>query len=163
MAYTGTIPSGTLAVGDGLTAAWTQQVGLSLSALESAWSSYTPTITGFTIGNGVAEGRYIQVGKLVFYEARLTFGTTTTAASVSPTLSLPVAASTATTYPGCSVGWFFDSSANGTWQAIARISGSVVSVSILGASGIVTPCSTTTPFTWTTSDIVKASGHYEAA
>ncbi len=163
MPYTGTIPSSTLAVGDGLPAAWTQQVGGSLSAVESAWTSYTPTLGGFTVGNGVLDGRYIQIGKLVFYEARFTFGSTSAAASASPTLTLPVAAQTALLYPGANQAWFRDASAAADYVATARVASTTVTLSILGASGIIATPSTTTPFTWTTSDIVKASGHYEAA
>ena len=78
--YTGTIPSGTLAVGAGLPAAWTQQVGLSLGALEGAWSGFTPALsgTGWAIGNGTAIGYYNQYGKTIDFIVYIAFGSTST-------------------------------------------------------------------------------------
>jgi hypothetical protein len=67
----------------------------SLKEVSGSWVAYTPTLTNITLGNGTLTGRYKQIGKLVFFEVTLTFGSTTTLATVanytqSPRFSLPV-------------------------------------------------------------------------
>ncbi len=159
--YTGTIPSGTLAAGAGLSAAWTQQVGLSLTALESAWTSYTPTVTGFTLGNGTVAGRYMQIGKFVAFSAQVTFGTTTTAASASPTVTLPVSA------VGTNLGFYtvvFTDTGTNSYQGIAlQAAAGTVGGYIIGSSGLLVTPTTTTPFTWGSTDVLTFRGIFEAA
>lgn len=161
--YTGTVPSGTLAAGAGLPAAWTQQVGLSLTALESAWTSYTPTLAGFTLGNGTVAGRYIQVGKLVVFEATMTFGSSSAAATASPTLTLPVTASSAGNLPSSAPVAAKFYSGSSFYQAAVVITTTTAALSIIGASGLFTNCTTTTPFTWGTGASLFVGGVYEAA
>jgi hypothetical protein len=52
------------------------------------WSTYTPALAVWAIGNGVIEGWYTQIGKTVHYEIALTFGSTSTFVG-SPTITLP--------------------------------------------------------------------------
>jgi len=58
--------------------------------IQAAYSTYTPTWTGITVGNGTQAARYMQVGKNVHAYGRLTFGSTTTVTAVAHP-SLPVA------------------------------------------------------------------------
>ena len=162
--YTGTVPSGSLAAGAGLPAAWTQQVGLSLTALESSATPYTPTLTGFTPGNGTAAGRYIQVGKFVVFYASFTFGSTSAGAAATPTLSLPVSVVGANF--GVITGQFIDSSAGNIYQALPyQVAVGTVSLYIPGTSGLYTVPTSTTPFgaAWATGDSIVVRGVIEAA
>lgn len=160
--YTGTLPSGTLAAGAGLPAAWTQQVGLSITALGSAWPTYTPTLTGFTLGNGTTTGRYLQVGKKVEMVAVFTFGSTSAAASAIPTLSLPVNAVAANF--GDFTALFVDASPGDIYFAVGYQSAvGTIGCLISGTSGKGGIPSTTTPFTWATGDSIFVRGTYEAA
>lgn len=59
-----------------------------LKALGDAWTSYTPTLTGMSLGNGTMSARYIQAGHTLFLRVRIAAGTTTTY-SGSVTISLP--------------------------------------------------------------------------
>lgn len=126
-----------------------------------AWTAYTPTLGGFTAGNGTWAAGYAQVGKAVHFRAQFTFGSTSAAAAASPTISLPVTSLTAANVTSIS-GYF--NNAGTQYQAFARLtSTTVATLSIPGASGLATACSTTTPFTWTTGSIIVVSGTYEAA
>lgn len=46
--------------------------------MDGYWQAYTPALVGVTIGNGSIVGRYSRIGNTVTYEAKLTFGSTTT-------------------------------------------------------------------------------------
>jgi len=51
-----------------------------------AWTAYTPTLggTGWAIGDGTVLGAYCQIGKVVFFRASVTFGSTSTFGAVWP-------------------------------------------------------------------------------
>ena len=58
------------------------------------WTSYTPTWTGLTTGNGsLSFSEYLEIGKLVFYRGSFTFGSTTSVTGSAFAPSLPVAVS----------------------------------------------------------------------
>jgi hypothetical protein len=73
---------------------WATEVTNPFTAIQAAWTSYTPTwsasTTNPTLGNGTMVGFYDQVGKTVDFVMRITFGTTTTAGTGNYTFSLPV-------------------------------------------------------------------------
>jgi hypothetical protein len=62
-----------------------------LTGIQAAWSTYTPTYTNLTLGNGTAVARYNRTGKTIDLRVALTGGTTSTAAGAI-SVSLPVAA-----------------------------------------------------------------------
>lgn len=128
-----------------------------------AWTSYTPTLSGFTLGNGTIAGKYMLVQKTCIFTAKLTFGSTTTAASAFPTATLPVTA--ASTYAASVLhARFGDASPGAAYIAYVDLgSTTTIRAGIIGSSGLATVCTTTTPFTWTTSDVVYWSGVYETA
>ena len=130
-----------------------------------AWGSYTPTLGGFTAGNGTASGFYAQVQKTVLFRAQFTFGSTSAAASAYPTLTLPVTAKTGTFFLQNFAGGFRDDSPGVTYQGVVWTpsDATLVRIGILGSSGASGACTTTTPFTWATGDMIFASGTYEAA
>jgi hypothetical protein len=134
----------------------------------AAWTSYTPTLGGFTAGNGTWSAAYARLGTTCFFRATFTFGTTSAAATAFPTVSLPVTAAAATNV--AMHGHFFDSSASAYYTAGARQSSTtVVSLAILSPAGVIGPsglhvtCTATAPFTWATDDQIVVSGTYETA
>lgn len=149
-------PSATLAVGDKVPVAFGQAFG--------PWTGYTPTLGGWTLGNGTVGGSYCQIDNLVFFRAFFAFGSTSAAAAAAPTLTLPVTASANQNLLGqLGHGTFYDAGVN-TYQAIVRLnSTTTIGLYIPGASGIHTTPSTTTPHTWGNGDTVLAFGMYEAA
>jgi hypothetical protein len=57
-----------------------------------AWQSYTPTFTGFTLGDGTIEvAKYSQIGNTVHCKVQVTLGSTS-AVTGSITIGLPVSA-----------------------------------------------------------------------
>lgn len=58
----------------------------------SAWTSYTPTLTNITIGNGTTGGRYLRQGKTVDFIAWVSFGSTTALTASAAAVSIPAAA-----------------------------------------------------------------------
>lgn len=60
------------------------------SGILTAWTTYTPTFTNFTLGNGSVVARYKQVGKTVFVYCKVVTGSTTNFTG-TPVITLPVA------------------------------------------------------------------------
>lgn len=137
-----------------------------LSALHvpfEAWSTYTPTVSGWTLGSGTVTGRYLQVGSTVHFDIKLTLSSTTV--SASPIFTLPsTASSNYSTYSQIGSATFIDASPATTYGGIARLnSTTTVAALTLGTSLVHTNLSTTVPFTWANSDSVTVHGWYEAA
>ena len=122
------------------------------------WTSYTPTLTNFTVNSLTA--RYARVNNLVY----LTLGFSVVSVSGVPVISLPVAGQYTQPFAGGTVtfldqgaGWFFGlSNNNGT---NLEIYGSLASTTYLGLAAT----SSTVPFTWATNDGIFCHTWYEAA
>lgn len=134
-----------------------------------AWSSWTPTWTNLTPGNGTIEAKYSQIGKTIIARCSIVFGSTTTI-SGALSFSLPV---TSTSYNGIGssifplgVGEINDS---GTARFVAEITLAstttvLIQVSSAGSTYVSgTALSSTVPMTWTTNDGLFLTFVYEAA
>jgi hypothetical protein len=77
-----------------LTAASGEATGLKYAGL---WTTYTPTFSGTTLGNGSVSGTYCQIADTVFFRAVFTLGSTSSIAGPVD-CSLPVTASTYGTF-----------------------------------------------------------------
>jgi hypothetical protein len=137
---------------------------LSASELNSAignaaWTTYTPTVSGITIGNGTWAASYMQIGKTVFLKVRFTLGSTS-AITGAATFSLPV---TATGF-GYGVA---NLNRGNNYAGVAAISGTtnVVANAIDSSVTYATQRSTsaTVPATWAAADVISISIAYEAA
>jgi hypothetical protein len=119
-----------------------------------AWTSYTPTLTNVTVGNGTLIGDFIQFGKLVHFKIALTWGSTTS--WTSPRFGLPV--------PAADSNWIapaflFDSSLNTNRQPGVCAVNSSSMVPYSGSGDVVA----NVPFIWAVSDVIRITGTYEAA
>ncbi len=141
--------------------------GTTLAADQTAWSTYTPTLTGITLGNGTLSARYKQIGKTVRVSLSLTLGTTTSVTS-GAAVSLPVAASASNLFAGGTIRCYDTSSAsiyggvvgfegNNAAQLYVHITGGV------GSSASLSLVNTTVPFIWAASDKLLVEFSYEAA
>ena len=132
-----------------------------------ALTSYTPTLTGWTKGNGTVSGGYCQVQKMVWFYAMFVFGSTSAAASAVPELTLPAPGLAPDTVGTFEAKFIDDSTGDQFLAGVHSSTTSKVAAYILGTSGTFTVPSTTTPFaggaTWTTNDSVVISGTYWAA
>lgn len=141
---------------------------LLLSASTSfSWTSYTPTMTNVTLGNGTLAGRYRQIGKQVHFSIKLNFGTTTVVTG-APQFLLPVQASSFYAYDHVlGMGDALDLSAAVYYLVFATwVSPTKVALREIIASGTYATHdnpSSGAPFTWANGDIVSIDGVYEAA
>lgn len=134
-----------------------------------AAQTYTPSLTAATSNpvlgtGGSTAGRFILIGKLLFVQMSVTFGTSgVSEGSGTYLLSLPVSITTAATNRGFGVGrWVHDSTEVGV-DLIANDSTTVV----FSRRGTTTTTddlvSNSSPFTWDASDSFQGSGVFEAA
>jgi len=80
-----------------LTAASGETTGLKYTG---GWTSYTPTFTNFTLGNGsISYAKYNQIGKVVHVRMSVVLGATSIMGSY-PTASLPLTSVTSGYYTG---------------------------------------------------------------
>jgi hypothetical protein len=133
-----------------------------------SWSTWSPTWTNVTIGNGVVTAKYIQMGKTVFGRVHIVFGTTT-AVSGEFQFSLPV---TAVALPGTAavdpigMGNMYDATTN-VYKGIVNLTSTTAAcLRPILTSGTTANNSLTTnlvPGTWAVSWEVGLNFCYEAA
>ena len=134
-----------------------------------SWSSYTPTLTGWTLGNGTLVGFYNNDGKTVNVAASIKWGSTTSAAG-NLYISLPVAADLTlggsflfNIYQAGGVGVATDFNADTYYQLGGYITGSTTMRIILTNGSSNSGVAVSIPFTWATSDMMIISITYKAA
>jgi hypothetical protein len=130
------------------------------------YSSWTPTLTNITLGNGTMTGRYTQIGKFVNASLKLVFGTTTSV-SGTMTFSLPTGASSANTATNTMIGTIrmLDTGiANYVGMVQLASSSAIVltAINVNGTYGTPENFNATTPFTWGNLDEIEFSISYEA-
>jgi len=136
-----------------------------LNALDGqvgAWTAFTPSWTNLTVGSGTNVGAYCQIGKIVHFRVKFTYGAGSAVGS-SPYFALPVTAKVANGVNFTT--WYLDANV-GYYQGFADISAANMVLHALVASGTYlgsTACTATVPFTWTSTDFIQISGTYEAA
>lgn len=135
--------------------------------LGAAWSSFSPSWTSLTVGDGTNTGYYMQIGKTIFFRIHFVFGTTS-AVSDDARVDLPV---TSVDYGSAnlfSIGIiaFNDADGGSSW-GVARWSSTTVckpGVHTTGSTYLgVSSLSSSVPFTWATGDELNITGCYEAA
>jgi hypothetical protein len=151
----------TFVAGDVLTASDTN---LYLMHEGGAWTSWTPTWTNLTIGNATVDAKYARASRLIHWKLKMTFGSTT---SVSGAIrfTLPVAAATGIEFD-MTHGVLQDASASrhlGVTTYVSTTVAQLASIDTTGGIAVLINTSATSPFTWTTSDIILFRGFYESA
>jgi hypothetical protein len=146
----------------------TGATGASASDL-NPWTAYNPTWTSDSsapvIGNGSLTGRYKQIGKTVFFNLKLTYGSTTTGGAGAWMFGLPVTAYDANyQFPvsilNSGLAWY-GAIANGNYK------NSTSHFSIIHQNDTATTVwggvTAGAPFTFGAGDTVTVSGSYESA
>jgi hypothetical protein len=140
------------------------------TARDAAWTLYTPTITGATAGTWTAgtatiSTYYKRIGRTVFLQGRITWGSTTSLAGVSGSLrvSIPGGITPASGAAGqrslVGVGAAIDASASSRMICGALIeSGGTISLMRYDGTFI----QPTIPFTWATGDILDFEATFES-
>jgi hypothetical protein len=143
-------------VGQIVTAAQLNEVRDSLKAVGDAWTNYTPTPTGITVGNGTLTGVFRQTGKTVNFHIEFVAGSSST---FSGTIIFQMPVNSVWTPPTpIGVAYLFDNSLTvrdaGMFTLNTVGNGFVLSSS----NGLVTA---TAPWTWATNDRISITGTYE--
>lgn len=132
------------------------RVDVTIATAAAAWTTWSPTWTNLTVGNGTVTAKYYQSGKFVVCRLTLVMGTTTSVTG-EVSVSLPVTsvayAGTAGTQP-LGLGGAYDTSATAATQ-ILPVWGSTTTADL--------DVDATTPYTWATGDEINFQLYYEAA
>jgi hypothetical protein len=129
-----------------------------------AFTSFIPTWTNVTVGNGAQNHAYLQMGKLIIARYELVFGSTS-AITGTPVATLPV-----TGLSNVSFGFFShyrDVSAPASFDGIITVA-STTTVNFLvfnpaAANANRIGVTSTTPMTWANGDMMQGQVIYEAA
>jgi hypothetical protein len=129
------------------------------------WTTWTPSWSGITVGNGTTIARYSQVNKIVHCRVQFTMGSTSSVAG-PVTFTLPATASSSATVSGHGFGQFTDAGTTTVAGAVRVSSTTTAELLVMdGGSAWLTyfGLTSTRPFTWATSDLMLCSLTYEAA
>lgn len=135
----------------------------------TGWTSYTPTWTNLTVGNGTLVGAYRDNGSMIDLSVKLTFGSTTSV-SGNISFSLPVNAETTSVDTFRAGGRYLD---NGVREIISYFQVKTSTVECryayinFNGSGvnyeIMSNVNATEPWTWATNDQIMAFFSYRKA
>lgn len=136
-----------------------------LTELFGAWSTYTPAIVGSTsggaLGNGTHSCRYVHAGRLVVVMGSITLGTTTSLGVGTATISLPPVAARAVDPAHFGDGFVLDASPSARRGVACELDTTGRFIMAQPDTGALV--NATSPWTWTTGDIIRFRGAYEAA
>lgn len=134
------------------------------SGVQGAWTAWTPTLTGFTVGNGSLVARYIRYGKTVSFRFDFTAGSTSTFTSTF-VMSLPVEPHPDYNLEDClgSATMMDASVGTGTRTAGVLACGGGATMFFLVSRLSAAVVGNTNPWTWATSDRLTGIGTYETA
>ena len=154
--FTGTVP--TFVADEMLTSTDMSTISSQLTAHADAWTSYTPTLTNMTLGNGTMTAKYKQIGKTVYCSGKITMGSTS---SVTGAIGVSVPVNAKDTN-GIGSALFYDSSTTANRSGGECDFSAVGRLEFFGGNGG-GPATATLPFTWATSDQLRWVITYEAA
>jgi len=143
-----------------------QSIGLRWADL-GVWTTWTPTYTNLTLGNGVVTARYVQIGDTVIATWHLVWGSTTALSSGTMRVSMPVNAHSR--YEGSDHIGVANMREVGGSQYAGHVrvwdenEFHVVVHQVDGTYAITVSTTGSIPFTWGDTDIATFTAIYEAA
>lgn len=123
------------------------------SVVPSTWTSYAPTLTGWTTnataGTGATiSGEYARVGAIVFCKGSVTLGTSPTLSTTTLKVSTPTTIASWSQYTPLGTPNFY-CGAPANYLGFLRVeSSTTVCIGTIGTSGVHGNLSTTAPATW---------------
>ena len=125
---------------------------------------YTPLLTNITIGDGSVTGKYLKIGKFVYFKIYLTCGSTTSIGT-DPSFSLPFTSSSATGWlqPVCTLGDYGTADYMGLVRLITTTTARIYITNVAGTYPTQVSVTATVPFTWAENDLIAFMGIYESA
>ena len=138
-----------------LTADSAEATGLKWATPSSgAWTSFTPTYTNFTLGNGTQTAAYRDSGDVVDISIRVQLGSTSSVTG-NPTFALPFTAHTSMQEYLASAGQFGDSGTDYFYAGIWIVNTTTARFAIMASNATyvnLNNVSSTTPMTWVSGD-----------
>lgn len=131
-------------------------------SLNKPWTSFTPSWTNITVGNGTNTGSYVQIGKTVHFRTYFKMGSTSSIGG-SVTLALPVAIATYSQALAVIANVEMYEQGASLWVGTLYSNGGVRVLTVSGTRITVAAISSSVPFTWGTDDTLTIAGTYEAA
>lgn len=128
-----------------------------------AWTTWTPTFVDLTLGNGTTTARYLKIGKIVFFDFKIVFGSTTSISGI-PSFDLPSTSKSDVFFFEGNILDVGVTNYGGSGQVLAnttRVYWKVTATNATYSSPINT--SSTIPMTWGTNDEYQLHGWYEEA
>jgi hypothetical protein len=126
------------------------------------WTSYTPTLTGITLGNGTISAKYSLIGKTVNVRFYFTFGTTS-AITGDIRIALPSSPASGGNVP---LGIALTNAGGTSVVGFCSVFGAEIYTRFMNASGTYvtqTSATSTVPGTWANTNFLSVSITYEAA
>lgn len=146
--WSGTVPtilSGDIPTGDD----W-KSITDELTAIATAWTSFTPVFTAAggspAVGNGTISGEYRRVGKTVNYRGAFVFGSTSNAGTGEWYMSTPHTANSPDFVTGSA---FAHDSGTAYYAGICAMRSAATKLNFVTSA---TQIGATTPFTWANGD-----------
>jgi hypothetical protein len=127
---------------------------------ETAWTTWTPSFSGVTVGNGSYQAYYRKYGKSVNIAFGFTLGSTS---SITGDIQISLPAASASSPNEQAINVFFNDYLTASYAGIGILNASTIyarSINSGTAYSQVANCSSTVPFTWGTSDSIRISGTY---
>ncbi len=128
---------------------------------EGAWTTYTPTLTNITQGNGTVAAKYRKVGKFVTVYFSFTMGSTSTMGT-DPQFTLPFNANTGS----IAYNAYIQDAGTATYVGYGNLSATGITFYNNVVSGTYSSYSSVTataPMTWAVNDFIRIYATYEAA
>jgi hypothetical protein len=146
-----------------LTADSTEATGLKWAApVAPTWTTFTPTVSGVTAGNGTVVARYFKNGKAVNVFYQIILGSTSAITGI-PSFATPTTAARSAYDAGQST--LQDTGVATYTGTVHIISGTAYAQALLASGTYVnaTNPSATVPFTWGNTDVLTMQFFYEEA
>lgn len=128
---------------------------------DGTWQPWTPTVSGWTQGNGTLDCAYARWGDLVAFRVRFTVGSTTSPSGTAISFSPPVTPRSGVRQVGTAL--FLDGSTRYMGWTEIESGGDLLPLALTAVTGAVGGVITNRPHTWGGTDIMYLSGVYEAA
>jgi hypothetical protein len=135
-----------------------------VNGIQAAWTAYTPTLTGITLGNGTLACAFTRYGKTIKVRGNFSAGSTTTYSATTFAFSLPVAPHSAyTASTAHAVGACYINATTATRCAGTAFITAAGLLSFQCSTPANSPVTNLIPATWTTTSALTFEIEYEAA
>lgn len=128
---------------------------------DEAWTAFTPSWGGITVGNGTSLGAYKRINNTVLYRASFEFGSTSSIVSLGLAFPITINSGYSTYAP---IGTCSLNDNGGLIYLAIHYKDSGIYIQSANATYVAhSGVSSTVPFTWGTGDRIAVGGFYEAA